>query len=134
MSSLYVLRLDGGNYFISKCSEPTTTFMSHWMGKENEITKIYRPRGIELVIENVSDKEAHIQIQKYKVKHGSDKIFTNLFSVISIKNVDTDFKPLFNRIIAQDELYNNCCSRNTYIKNVQLIVKYFMNVKKPSVL
>ena len=120
MSCLYVLRLDKeGYYYIGKSDEPSVAFMSHWSGKEAEITRKYKPRGIELIIENVSEDEVYRQINKYKVQYGYDKVYTNLLSILSInKDESVDYRPLFDRIMEKEDIYSICCKRNSYLKKI----------------
>jgi len=60
-TNIYILQLEGGNYYVGKSDNPAQRLDQHLKGKGASWTKIHRPVKLVKVIENAShfDEDKH---------------------------------------------------------------------------
>ena len=73
-TNIYILRLEGGRYYIGKSKDVNKRFQKHLSGRGSAWTKLYRPVSLETTIQNVSALEEDKTTKEYMVKYGIDKV------------------------------------------------------------
>ena len=73
-TNIYILKLQGGKYYIGKTSDPMKRYKEHLDGKGSAWTKKYAPIGVEKVIKNASPFDEDKYTKEYMAKYGIDKV------------------------------------------------------------
>jgi len=73
-TNIYILRLEGGRYYIGKSDNVLNRYQQHLNGYGSAWTKKYKPVSLERTIENVSSFEEDKITKEYMSKYGIDKV------------------------------------------------------------
>jgi predicted GIY-YIG superfamily endonuclease len=73
-TNIYVLKLEGGKYYIGKSNNVMNRFQQHLNGTASAWTKKYKPISVEKTIENVSTFEEDKVTKEYMSKYGIDRV------------------------------------------------------------
>jgi len=73
-TTIYVLRLRGGKYYVGKTDNVEKRFQQHMNGSGASWTRKYKPIAIERVINNASVFEEDKVTKEYMAKHGLDNV------------------------------------------------------------
>lgn len=73
-TNIYVLRLQGGNFYIGKSSHVMERYQEHLNGYGSSWTKKYKPVGVDKIIEKVSPFEEDKITKEYMSKYGIEKV------------------------------------------------------------
>jgi len=62
-TNIYILKLEGGNYYVGKSDNPAQRFIQHINGEGAGWTKKYRPIKLLNIIPNASgfDEDKHVK-------------------------------------------------------------------------
>jgi predicted GIY-YIG superfamily endonuclease len=74
MSTIYILRLQGGYYYIGKSDNVMLRYKQHLDGKGSIWTKMYRPVSVERIIESQTSFDEDNYTKEYMKKYGVDKV------------------------------------------------------------
>ena len=74
MTTVYVLRLSSGKFYVGKADDVDRRFQQHLSGSGSSWTRKYRPIAIEKRIRNASPFEEDKQTLEYMNKHGIDNV------------------------------------------------------------
>ena len=73
-TNIYVLRLEGGRYYIGKTDNVPQRFQQHLHGQGSAWTKKYKPVSLEKTIKHASAFEEDKVTKEYMAKYGVDKV------------------------------------------------------------
>jgi predicted GIY-YIG superfamily endonuclease len=73
-TNIYVLRLQGGCWYIGKSANPAKRFEEHLRGEGSAWTQLHKPITCERVISNVSAFDEDKYTKEYMAKYGIDKV------------------------------------------------------------
>jgi hypothetical protein len=73
-TNIYILKLEGGRYYIGKSENPMKRYQNHLNGHGSAWTKKFKPVGLEKVIENVSPFDEDKYTKEYMSNYGIDKV------------------------------------------------------------
>jgi len=73
-TNIYILKLQGGRYYIGKSDNVMKRYGEHLSGHGSAWTRKYKPIGVEKVIENVSSFQEDAFTKEYMAKYGIDKV------------------------------------------------------------
>ena len=73
-TNIYILRLEGGNYYVGKSDNPAQRFQQHMNGKGATWTKIHKPVKLVKVIEKASHFDEDKHVKELMAKYGIDKV------------------------------------------------------------
>jgi len=72
-TNIYILKLQGGKYYVGKSENPMKRYKEHLDGNGSAWTRKYKPIGVEKVIERAShfdeDKYTKIYMEKYGIEN-----------------------------------------------------------------
>jgi len=74
MSTIYIIRLQGGYYYIGKSDNVMLRYKQHLDGKGSIWTKMYRPVSVERIIESQTSFDEDNYTKEYMKKYGVDKV------------------------------------------------------------
>ena len=73
-TNIYVLRLEGGRYYIGKSNNVIQRYQEHLKGTGSAWTKKYKPVSLVKTIDNVSPFQEDATTKEYMSKYGIDKV------------------------------------------------------------
>jgi predicted GIY-YIG superfamily endonuclease len=74
MPSIYILKLQGGNYYVGKTENFSNRYEQHLKGTASAWTKQHKPIGVEKIIEGASDFDEDRYTKEYMAKYGIDRV------------------------------------------------------------
>jgi predicted GIY-YIG superfamily endonuclease len=74
MTNIYILRLEGGKYYVGKSEDVKNRYQQHMNGSGSSWTRKYKPISIEKTIENASPFEEDKITKEYMSKYGIDNV------------------------------------------------------------
>jgi predicted GIY-YIG superfamily endonuclease len=90
-TNIYILRLQGGHYYIGKSNNPMKRYEEHLRGNGSSWTRLYKPIACERVITNASAFDEDKYTKEYMAKYGIEKVRggTYVETELSDKQVDS---------------------------------------------
>jgi predicted GIY-YIG superfamily endonuclease len=73
-TNIYILKLEGGNYYVGKSDNPAQRFIQHINGEGAGWTKKYRPIKLLNIIPNASGFDEDKHVKELMAKYGIDKV------------------------------------------------------------
>jgi predicted GIY-YIG superfamily endonuclease len=73
-TNIYILRLQGGYWYIGKSANPMKRYEEHLQGKGSAWTTLHKPIACERIISNVSAFDEDKYTKEYMAKYGIDKV------------------------------------------------------------
>jgi predicted GIY-YIG superfamily endonuclease len=114
-TNIYVLRLEGGRYYVGKSDDIMKRFQQHVKGYGSAWTKKYKPVSLEKTYENVSPFQEDSITKEYMSKHGIDKVRGGSYCEITLSEFQTE--TLKTEIWGANDLCNNCGRAGHWIKD-----------------
>ena len=114
-TSIYVLRLEGGRYYIGKSDNVMNRYQQHLNGNGSAWTRKYKPVSFERTIENVSPFEEDKITKEYMSKYGIDKVRGGSYVEVELSEFHID--ALQMEIWAAKDLCTQCGRSGHFIKD-----------------
>ena len=73
-TTIYVLRLEGGHYYIGKSDNVIARYQQHLDGKGSAWTKLHKPVSLVKTVEGASPFDEDKITKEYMAKYGIDKV------------------------------------------------------------
>jgi predicted GIY-YIG superfamily endonuclease len=73
-TNIYILQLEGGNYYVGKSDHPAQRFIQHINGEGAAWTKKHRPLKLLNIIPNASGFDEDKHVKELMAKYGIDKV------------------------------------------------------------
>jgi predicted GIY-YIG superfamily endonuclease len=89
-TNIYVLRLEGGRYYVGKSDNVMNRYQQHIKGSGSAWTRKYKPVSLEKTIENVSSFEEDKVTKMYMSKYGIEKVRGGSYVEIELSEFHTD--------------------------------------------
>jgi hypothetical protein len=115
MSTIYVLRLKGGRYYIGKSNNVMNRYKQHLNGSGSAWTRKYKPLSVEKTIHNVSPFEEDKITKEYMSTYGIDKVRGG--SYVEIKLSEFHMAALNMEIWAANDLCTQCGRSGHFVKD-----------------
>jgi predicted GIY-YIG superfamily endonuclease len=115
MTNIYILRLEGGRYYIGKSDDVLNRYQQHINGNGSVWTKLYKPVALEKTIENVSPFEEDKITKEYMSKYGIDKVRGGSYVEVELSNFHIE--ALKMEIWAAKDLCTQCGRAGHFVKN-----------------
>ena len=74
LTNVYILRLEGGNYYVGKAENPIKRYQEHVDGNGSAWTKKWPPIGIEKIVLNAGPFDEDKYTKEMMLLHGIDKV------------------------------------------------------------
>lgn len=84
MSTIYIIRLQGGHYYVGKSDNVMQRYKQHLDGKGSTWTKMYRPVSVERTIESQTSFDEDNYTKEYMKKYGVDKVRGGSYANINL--------------------------------------------------
>ena len=112
---IYVLRLEGGRYYIGKSDNVMNRYQQHLNGSGSAWTRKYKPVSLEKTIENVSPFEEDKITKEYMSKYGIDKVRGGSYCQIDLSEFHTE--ALKMEIWGAKDLCSQCGRPGHFVKD-----------------
>lgn len=89
-TNIYILRLQGGKYYIGKSENPEKRFEEHKNGHGSSWTKKYKPIEILKIISKVSDFEEDKVTKEYMDKYGINNVRGGTYVSIELDEIQVE--------------------------------------------
>ena len=114
-TNIYVLRLEGGRYYVGKSDNVTNRYEQHIKGSGSAWTRKYKPVSLEKTIENVSSFEEDKVTKEYMSKYGIDKVRGGSYVEVELSEFHTD--ALKMEIWAAKDFCTQCGRPGHFVKD-----------------
>ena len=115
MTNVYVLRLQGGCYYVGKSDDVMKRYEQHLNGSGSAWTRKHAPISLEKVIENVSPFEEDKITKEYMSKYGIDKVRGGSYVEVELSEFHTD--ALKMEIWGAKDLCTQCGRKGHWVKD-----------------
>ena len=113
-TNIYVLRLEGGRYYVGKSDNVMNRYQQHIKGSGSAWTRKYKPISLEKTIENVSSFEEDKVTKEYMSKYGIDKVRGG--SYVEVELSDFHKEALKMEFCSAKDLCTNCGRPGHFVK------------------
>lgn len=86
MTTIYILRLQGGNYYVGKTADLLARLQAHMDGNGTAWTKVHKVVEVEKIIEDASPFEEDKQVKEYMSRYGIEKVRGGAYSAMILSN------------------------------------------------
>ena len=114
-TNIYILRLEGGRYYVGKSDNVLDRYQQHYNGNGSAWTRKYKTISLERVIENASPFEEDKYTKEYMSKYGIDKVRGGAYVEIELSDFHTS--ALQMEIWGAKDLCTQCGRKGHWIKD-----------------
>lgn len=114
-TNIYVLRLEGGRYYIGKSNNLEKRKQEHLNGTASAWTKKYKPISVEKIIPNASHFDEDKYTKEYMYKYGIDKVRGGSYVEMELSQFHMD--ALNMEIRAAKDLCTQCGRSGHFVKD-----------------
>jgi predicted GIY-YIG superfamily endonuclease len=114
-TNVYVLRLEGGHYYVGKSDNIMNRYQQHLNGYGSAWTRKHKPISIDKTYENVSSFEEDKITKEYMSKYGIDKVRGG--SYVEIELSEFHIEALKMEIWAAKDLCTQCGRPGHFVKD-----------------
>lgn len=113
--NVYILRLEGGRYYIGKSHDVMKRYKEHLNGNGSAWTRKYKPVSVVKIIKDVSSFEEDKITKEYMSKYGIDKVRGG--SYVEIELSDFHIEALKMEIWGAKDLCSQCGRAGHFVKD-----------------
>ena len=114
-TNIYVLRLEGGRYYVGKTDDIVKRYQQHLNGSGSAWTRKYKPISLEKTIENVSSFEEDKITKEYMSTYGIDKVRGGSYVEVELSECHMDVLKM--EIWAAKDLCTQCGRPGHFVKD-----------------
>jgi predicted GIY-YIG superfamily endonuclease len=114
-TNIYILRLEGGRYYVGKSDNIMNRYEQHLSGNGSAWTRKYKPVSLEKTIDNVSPFEEDKITKEYMSKYGIDMVRGGSYVEIELSEFQKD--SLNREIRAAKDLCTKCGRAGHFVKD-----------------
>lgn len=113
-TNIYVLKLQGGKYYVGKSSDVIGRYQQHQNGQGSAWTKKYKPTSLLECKSDVSPFEEDKVVKEYMSKHGIENVRGGSYTQIALDTVQLD--ALNREIRGGTDACHNCGKKGHFVK------------------
>jgi len=114
-TTIYILRLEGGRYYIGKTTNVIQRYQEHLNGEGSTWTRKYRPISLVKTIETASPFDEDKVTKEYMSKYGIDKVRGG--SYVSENLDEVQHEAIEREIRGATDCCTNCGKKGHFIKD-----------------
>lgn len=122
-TNIYILRLQGGKYYVGKSNNVMKRYQEHLDGKGSSWTRKYKPIGVEKVIENASPFDEDKYVKEYIAKHGFQKVRGGTYVQEELDEIQME--ALKREIWGAQDCCTNCGRKGHFVKDCHAATDVF---------
>ena len=89
-TNIYILRLQGGKYYIGKSDNPMKRYQEHIDGNGSIWTRKYKPINVITIIENASPFDEDKYTKEYMAKYGIENVRGGTYTSIQLDSIQLE--------------------------------------------
>lgn len=113
-TNIYILRLEGGRYYIGKSDNVINRYKQHVNGNGSAWTRKYKPISLEKTVENVSPFDEDKYTKEYMSKYGIDKVRGGSYVEVELSRAQIEM--INCEIKGATDVCQNCGDSGHFIK------------------
>ena len=114
-TNIYVLRLQGGKYYVGKSDNVMHRYQEHLSGRGSVWTKMFKPIALEKTYENVSPFQEDAVTKEYMERYGIDKVRGGSYCQIELDDFQKEC--LTREIWGAKDKCSNCGRSGHFVKD-----------------
>jgi len=114
-TNIYILKLQGGRYYIGKSDNVSKRYEQHLNGNGSSWTKKYKPISVDKIIPNASAFDEDKYTKEYMSKYGMDKVRGG--SYVSVELDDFQKQSINTEIWGAKDLCTQCGRAGHFVKD-----------------
>jgi len=114
-TTIYVLRLEGGRYYVGKSDNVMKRYQQHLDGSGSAWTRKYKPVSLEKTMEHVSPFEEDKVTKEYMSRYGMDRVRGGSYVELALSESQTD--ALQRELWAAKDLCTRCGRPGHFVKD-----------------
>jgi len=114
-TNIYILRLQGGRYYIGKSDNVSKRYEQHLNGTGSSWTKKYKPISVDKIIPNASAFDEDKYTKMYMSKYGMDKVRGG--SYVNVELDDFQKQSINTEIWGAKDLCTQCGRAGHFVKD-----------------
>ncbi len=83
-TNIYILRCEGGKYYVGKSDNPMARYKEHLMGNGSAWTKQHRPVEVVKIIPDCSSFDEDKYTKEYMAKYGIDNVRGGIYATLKL--------------------------------------------------
>ena len=115
MSTVYVLRLEGGRYYVGKSDHVMKRYQQHLEGNGSSWTRKHPPVSLEKTIEHASPFEEDKVTKEYMSRYGIDRVRGGSYVELELSESQTD--ALQRELWAANDLCTRCGRPGHFVRD-----------------
>jgi len=115
LTNIYILKLEGGNYYVGKAENPTKRYQEHVDGKGSAWTKKWKPISVENVIPNAGPFDEDKYTKEMMLAHGIDKVRGG--SYVRLELEPAQIATITKELRGAADQCSECGQAGHYVKN-----------------
>jgi predicted GIY-YIG superfamily endonuclease len=112
-TNIYILRLEGGRFYIGKSNNITTRYQEHLNGNGSAWTRLYKPISLDRIIPNASPFDEDKYTKEYMSKYGIDKVRGGSYVQVALSEADR--RSIEKEIWGAKNACTNCGRTNHFV-------------------
>jgi predicted GIY-YIG superfamily endonuclease len=114
-TTIYVLRLEGGRYYVGKSDNVIKRYQQHLDGSGSAWTRKYKPVSLEKTMEHASPFEEDRVTKEYMSRYGMDKVRGGSYVGLELSESQTD--ALQRELWSAKDLCTRCGRPGHFVKD-----------------
>jgi len=121
LTNIYILRLEGGNYYVGKTDNPTKRYQEHVEGKGSAWTKKWKPIGVENVIPNAGPFDEDKYTKEMMLAHGIEKVRGGAYVRVQLE--PSQIELLTKELRGATDKCSECGQAGHFVRNCPLLAE-----------
>ncbi len=124
-TNIYILKLQGGKYYVGKSDNPMKRYQEHINGSGSAWTKLYKPIGLEKVIEKATPFDEDKYTKEYMATYGINNVRGGAYISVNISeeqeiSLRNELRGATDKCLKcgkSGHFVNNCKRKTSFIAN-----------------
>jgi len=113
LTTIYILRLEAGRFYIGKSNNVATRYLEHLNGNGSAWTRLYKPISLDRTIQKASPFDEDKYTKEYMSKYGIDKVRGG--SYVQVVLSEADKRSIEKEIWGAKNACTNCGRTNHFV-------------------
>ena len=128
-TTIYILRLEGGRYYVGKTDNVMIRYQQHLNGGGSAWTRMYKPITVLKTIENASPYDEDRYVKEYMDIYGIQNVRGG--SYVSLELSDSQKNAIQSEIRGATDVCSNCGKKGHFVKDCYIKKNIAKTPSKP---
>ena len=121
LTNIYILKLEGGNYYVGKTDNPTKRYQEHLDGKGSAWTRKWPPVAVEKIVPNAGPFDEDKYTKEMMLLYGIEKVRGG--SYVRIELEPTQVENLKKELRGATDKCSECGKDGHFVRNCPLLAE-----------